>query len=946
MKQILRWSFWGYAIFWSWNIIFLLFFTLGFTPVVLVGLAQAVSEGWVQASHLIFGGAIVLIPIVSMALGLTVLLRYPSRLLALFYGVEGPLLLALCVRFFVVGEATPPVTVILIVAFAGLAALLWRLLDRGSDSRGVIVTALRAVGLTGLLLVGVYAAVWLAFYSLPLVAQLIGSLGSALRTLPDLVRYWRVQDLIFLPFAVFGFALLMYSGTLLVIAPVVTPAIYAAHWLGEARALWTRFSRPLAVALPATTAIACVAAFIVANQQPQHRAFALLAKPPQSRAEAEALLGQQEAIRAGLLNAYLAPYRYMSAAGETFYIYDMYRSLGLSEAAAETITGWYEFIAQPLIYQPTQAYPRDEAQRWRSQAFANDSRRAAELYEAFFDRAINQAEREAVVQAVRSTWMVDRATQGWQAVDDREVRVLRQELTLTEHGDWADVELYEVYQNLTPAREEVVYYFSLPESAALTGVWLGNSPDRSQRFAFRVAPRGAAQEVYRGEVLIRQEDPALLEQIGPRQYRLRVFPIEPGRFVWGDASMRRSQIEEAAPMHLWLTWRVMAGEAGWAMPRLAEKRNAFWDERTVRLVNGAPMQAQADEWLPAFIPAQSKPERRVHRVAFDDGTVVVARPADDAPAALPGGFRAAVVLDRSRSMAAHASTVRAALAQLQAALGDADVYLTAGANYGEAPSVSTLAALDPAALFYFGGQNPAELLTQFDRLRTSRRYDAVIVLTDGTAYAKQAQAAQAPTFDAPVWMVHLDGNLSLGYDDATLEAIQSSGGGVAEGVEEALMRVALQAQADEATQQVDVVDGYTWIVAPASALPADGEVTHAPDDPFAALAARQLILSEMRRQRGRLTDLGVLDGLHRIAIERGIVTPYSSMIVLVNAAQAQRLDELAQRDDRFAREQENIGETQPLVAAVPEPHEWLLIGLAALMLAGYALRRRRRFAAR
>ncbi|MFC1466284.1 MAG: TIGR02921 family PEP-CTERM protein [Candidatus Brachytrichaceae bacterium NZ_4S206] len=945
MKQIVKWPFWGYAIFWSWNIIFLLFFTLGFTPIVLVSLAQAVREGWVQTSLLIFGGLIVLIPIISVALGLTVLFKQPNRLLALFYGVEGPLLLVLCVRFFVVGEATPPVTIIMVVAFAGMAALLWRLLDRRNDERGLLVTALRAIGLTGLLLAGIYAAIWLAFYVLPLAVQMVNAFVSAIRSIPDMIRFGRIQDLAFLPFSIFGFMLLMYSGTLLLVAPVVTPAIYAVHWLDEVRALWMRFSRPLAVALPATTVMACAAAFVVANQQPQQRAFALLASPPKLHAEAEALLNQQEAIRAGLLNAYLAPYRYMSAAGETFYIYNMYRSLGLSEAEAETITRWYEFIAQPLIYQPTQAYPRDDAQRWRSQAFVNDSQRAAELYEQFFDRPINQAERETIVSTVRSTWMVDRATQAWQAVDDREVRILRQELTITEHGDWADVELYETYQNLMPQQEEVVYYFSLPESAVLTGVWLGNSPDRSQRFDFRVAPRGAAQEVYRGEVLIRQEDPALLEQIGPRQYRLRVFPIEPKRILW-DATTRRSQVQDGAQMHLWLTWRVMAGDAGWAMPRLAEKRNAFWDEGTVRLVNGAPMQAKADEWLPAFIPAQSKAERRAHRVTFDDGTVVVVRPADDAPAKLPGGFRAAIVLDRSRSMATHASAVQAALAQLKAALGDADAYLTAPPNYGEAPSVSTLAALDASALFYFGGQNPAELLAQFDQLRAGRQYDAVIVLTDGTAYAKQTQTTQAPTLDAPVWMVHLDGDLTLGYDDATLEAIQSSGGGVAEGVEEALTRIALQAQAGQTAGRVDVLDGYEWIVAPASALPEGGEMIHAPDDPFATLAARQLILSEMRQQRGRLGDLSVLDALHRIATDRAIVTPYSSMIVLVNAAQAQRLDELSQHADRFEREQENIGETQPLVTAVPEPHEWLLIGLAALMLAGYVLRRRMRFAMR
>jgi hypothetical protein len=66
-----------------------------------------------------------------------------------------------------------------------------------------------------------------------------------------------------------------------------------------------------------------------------------------------------------------------------------------------------------------------------------------------------------------------------------------------------------------------VYYFSLPESAVITGVWLGDSPDRNQRYEYTVAPRGAAQAVYRNEVR-RNMDPALVEQIGPRQYRLRV----------------------------------------------------------------------------------------------------------------------------------------------------------------------------------------------------------------------------------------------------------------------------------------------------------------------------------------------------------------------------------------------------------------------------------------
>ena len=49
-----------------------------------------------------------------------------------------------------------------------------------------------------------------------------------------------------------------------------------------------------------------------------------------------------------------------------------------------------------------------------------------------------------------------------QVVDDRKVRLNRQEVTVEEHGDWAKIELYEVYQNVTGDIQEVIYYFNLP----------------------------------------------------------------------------------------------------------------------------------------------------------------------------------------------------------------------------------------------------------------------------------------------------------------------------------------------------------------------------------------------------------------------------------------------------------------------------------------------------
>ncbi len=109
------------------------------------------------------------------------------------------------------------------------------------------------------------------------------------------------------------------------------------------------------------------------------------------------------------------------------------------------------------------------------------------------------------------------------------------------------------------------------------------------------------------------------------------------------------------------------------------------------------------------------------------------------------------------------------------------------------------------------------------------------------------------------------------------------------------------------------------------------------EDGFAAIAARQFILAQTAQDRASIGELTTLDTLHEITVEQSIVTPYSSMIVLVTERQQQLLDEMEAQDDRFEREYEEIGETdQVMVTGVPEPEEWLLIGLALAMLGWYA----------
>jgi putative PEP-CTERM system integral membrane protein len=195
-------------------------------------------------------------------------------------------------------------------------------------------------------------------------------------------------------------------------------------------------------------------------------------------------------------------------------------------------------------------------------------------------------------------------------------------------------------------------------------------------------------------------------------------------------------------------------------------------------------------------------------------------------------------------------------------------------------------------------------------------------------------------------MVHLDSDIPLGYDDPTLEYIQASGGGVVGDIDQALERLALSlsapaSQPGESANIQDALDGYIWtMLNTAQAQEATVGMEIAPDDRgFEAFAARRLVLAEIQSQRGRLDDLQVLDSLQALAQYYSIVTPYSSMIVLVTPEQHYRLERLQQAGDRYEREYEDVGETTPLnplpLSGVPEPHEWLLLGLATAMLLYY-----------
>jgi putative PEP-CTERM system integral membrane protein len=932
MKRFLHALF--HLIFWIWNLVFLSLTYLLILPFVAVPLAIATFEGQVPLEFSLTVVALIAVPTVCTVLG-GFLIRQPSKLIRLFYGVEAPLFVLCLTRLFLLRELTPAShQLVLSIGFC-IAAFLVELLD-GYAQQNRTKAWMQLLAHSLMVLVGVYAGAVLLFYALPLAVWLLQTFFSFqwLIGLWDVFRSgWLVGGFTLLFWSVMSLVLFFLSATLFIMMPSMMATLYTQSGLRVVRQFAAQYGQKKALAGALAVFVASGLMFVGFQQQPQLEAFARLSKPAKTDADRQALLAKSNTIRDGLLNAYLAQYRYLSSEVENDHIQMMYSGMGQSEPVAITMQQLYNRFLSPFLYHGSYG----------------DQAKAEKLYEEFFDTPIQKAERITVNRALESTWNRDEAKAGLLNFGQQKVWLKSQTVTVQEQGDWANVELYEVYENQTVDQQEVFYSFSLPESAVITGVWLGDTGDRAKRFPFTVSPRGAAQEVYNAQVRERV-DPALLEQVGPRHYRLRAFPIPPKPDAWERQNNERREREarqnpstqtstqppRPTHMHLWLTYKVMQQPQGWAMPQLGEKRNLYWTDRSQRIRNGQSVKA-LDAWVEPYLPASKPSQLSNHQTTLPDGSQLVAKPLGDRDYALPKNQRFAIVLDSSRSMAEQRQGLAQTwqwlkdngFANADLADNDADLYLTA--TGGATPKrLDEIQTFDPNRQVFYGTISLNTMLQQFNQLRGNTRYDGVLLLTDAGSYELADDKAKAPNLAAPLWMVHL-GALPPAYDDAVLKTLEASGGGVGTDLTEVLRRQATKVALGATT--VTVADGYAWQLKPSAEATALAKLAAQPSG-FEPLAARQWILG-LSRQKD-LSQLEAMDDIHAIAKRFQIVTPYSSMIVLVNDQQRQQLREAEGRSDRFQREvesgKEQLGQPpSPMNSAVPEPSTWA--GIIVILLA-------------
>lgn len=909
-----------YVIFWGWNALFFLFIALLVMTGVMLEVLLAAVNGSIPISFVTSLLILVAIPCVATLFAVRAEKFDQTTAMKLFFAVEIPLFIAAVIRLFVMRQLNFGTSLLLISILIAACYFLWTLTAKKHpiSSRGAAM--LHALPAAIMLVVGVGAAVYLAIYALPLLAMALKAIPDALAAFFSFDWLKNIGDMFrtgFFGLLFIVFSLLIFvTGFAFIVAPVFMATYYAAAW-GKVRSVaGQHIGTASFAALSVLCGVLWLAAYINSGNHPEANTVARLAAPDTIAAMRDDIERNHEKIREDLLDAYLYRYRYLQPRVNTDRVAKLYSdSMGLPKAGADAVQALHNFILTPLFYAGT----------------PDDDKTAARLYHEIFDQPIQKAEKDAIRKALQATWNRAEVEAGLLDIDARKVFISEQRIDVEEHDIYATIEIEEVYENQTTEQQEVYYYFSLPEDAAVTGLWLGFGEDRSKYDSFIVAPRGAAQAVYEQEVQ-RRVDPALLEQVGPRQYRLRAFPVPPKHPTGRD---HRPSHDDSNRLHMRFAIAVPTSGERISMPILLEKRNVFWSRKTQRTLNQSPLDEA--EWLPAGLQAaKPAPETRM-MVSLPRGYAATRSPA----ATYDDPLSIALVIDTSWSVHAIDAQVKQAIEKIKKDNSvDAQLFVV-GAN-GIPSTTMPEAALDQTfELKYFGKLTPQQMVTTFQELSSqlpgAPEYDAILVLTDQGTYESDDKFT-GDGMTQPVWFVHV-GLAAFAYDDAILDLIYRTGGGVTDALDEAIS--AIRAGRHGAR----LSGNHEWRVATGGMVNAGTEwpvPAHAgpPETPdIQSIAARQAVISLTKNGK---TDLSTLDGIHSIAVAHNVVTPFSSMIVLVNERQRKALEDASKEADRFAREA-NTGEedlTAPIVAAVPEPHEWMLIIVAALLL-GYIWYRQR-----
>ena len=512
-------------------------------------------------------------------------------------------------------------------------------------------------------------------------------------------------------------------------------------------------------------------------------------------------------------------------------------------------------------------------------------------YQEIFDDNIQSAQKQKIRKALYSTLF--RSDISALALDKDAKSVLLKsrttEVFTNPDSPVAHVNITEEYFNTDTTDKEVFYYLTLPQGSVVVDLKLG----KELEYQGEISTKGAARKTYEQQV-VNRHDPALLEKNGLRQYTLRVYPVQ------SKDSQKVS--------YSYITTIGKNGEVG--LPDIYEKRNVYENRRTKYsyLVNKKTIKNVHSNIINTDLktlplPVCSYVQNNLYCYKETEVT------------AQPENKKIAMLLDTSYSNKISWEDFLENDSEYQK-IKDKNVIDIYFFN----DLVSTKIDLDNVTQYNIGKTKRLDAIKA-----VGKNYDIVIMLTDGDEYDDSKRSLS--DINVPLYIIHADGKIPPYYNELSLSILKTNG--------------------KIANDIKDVINDY-YIKQNLSGVYSDGDViltkeakTNAKiinNSDFTKFIYSKLIDDNIAKKD--LSDISVLDEIHRIAKTQGIVTSYSSYIALVNMLQKETLKGNEESSDRYDANLQSgidkiVNEGDGFVEdiqSVPEPEQWAMIILGTVLL--------------
>ena len=814
------------------------------------------------------------------------LTKYPKSLAKLLFFLEIPLILILWFAVIVFASATPAVWFFLLVSVVTLLVFFFDIIKVKTSllwHNFILLTLEQTAATTAAYLTFLFSfflPLVLGAFSLMLFSGIFEDLFYNLTN-----SSFAVGDIISLIiFLVLGMLGLLFIALLMITPFLVTYFLFKILRQTHLN-LKTQFSPDRLKLLHGILAVSYIILLVIVSYQPDITPYINQLQKlrnssvfEEKESIAVKLLPQQGKIRRAFTDMLDSRKRYPFSKNDEFLKNGYIDIFHLNPGLGQLIQATFNFWAYPFVYQG----PIDR----QTEAFQN--------YEYLFGHPASKSNFNPALPNVR---LVSKTVSA---------RTYYRDLL-------ASITIQEEYENTYWGNQEVVYEFSLPEASVITDLKLG--PDLE--FDGVIAPRGAAGKVYQQE-LERRRDPALLEQTGPRQYRLRVFPI-PAR---GDMTLSGKN------QKVLFTYVTAVTPAGYPLPNISQKRNIRVDRNSeiayyfndqpfvstidapfitnagvatdlCRLYPDIDLQTQTGSASAQIIPHQSIPNLANITCSRNSGLN------------LTGDLRSArlaILYDVSATNQNNPflSSLKKTLIENSSLLSENTLDFYRFNDALSRPQPLTLNMMENPDLVYFG---KSDWLNAVSRLNPV--YDLIIVVTSNHEMTKEIKASTI-NYSAPVYVIHADDSPPA-YPETATRAVLQSGGAIVPSLDQAITHYSLATRLPYEGKGSLVSFTPFWAISVTGLTPPppDAEFVFADfdylptnqDDPLSYLADKAYFMNLVKRyQAFSDKESPLLDSLNAFAGNTRIVTPFSSLIALVNQAQMSDLKRAAGEQDRYSYE--------------------------------------------